>query len=76
VDFAFKTLCVTVSVSSINPPYLGCFDLLDCDFKTLCEASLFIFTNPLSILDGVSTCWIVPLNHFLSLLINLKGTQE
>jgi hypothetical protein len=29
------------------------FSLLDCDFKTLCEAGLFFFMNTLGILGGV-----------------------
>ncbi len=36
---------------------------MDCDCKTLCEADLFILTNPYGILDGVLICWTVPLKH-------------
>ncbi len=28
------------------------FNLLDCAFKTLCEASLFIFNKPLGVLES------------------------
>ncbi len=57
-----RQVCLCV----ISARYSGwCFNPLDCAFKTLSEASLFIFNKPLGIPDGVSTCWTVPLKPSL-----------